>query len=144
MKVDPIKLAKRVERWQYRLTELGVGHWRIECVTITSPDGMPNGPDADASVQVSSQYDSYHVWFNEDFLARTNKRRLDETIVHELMHVVMRDLDFAMDQVEDWLPPASYNDWTNLVQHEREAMVEKLARLVVRLYKNDTARFAPE
>lgn len=139
MRITPINLAKRVERWQKRLVELGLAHWRITRVTIT--DRMPNGDHADASVQVSNDYDSYHIWFRDDFIVETDAKRLDETIVHELLHVSMRDLDESLENVEEWMPPAGYNDWSRVVNHAREGHVERLARLIVRLHSGEPPRF---
>lgn len=137
MKIKPIPLAKRVEKWQKRLTELGLAHWRVEEVIITDHHGMPNGPDTDASVGVASHYDSYRIWFNSDFLEATDARRLDETIVHELLHVWMRDMDEALRSVEDHMSSATFDEWDERVGHAREGMVESMARLIVRLYHKD-------
>jgi hypothetical protein len=141
VKITSVQLAKRVEKWQYALVELGVAHWRIIAVTLT--DEMPNEDDADASVRVSSNYDSYHIFFRNEFIETTDEDRLDETIIHELLHVSMRDLDEALETAEAWMTPAGYNDWAHTVNHAREGHVERLARLIKRLYYDEKPRFSP-
>lgn len=143
MKITPINLAKRVEKWQRTLVELGIAHYRIEQVTIT--DIMPNADhgDADASVMTSEKYDSYIIWFKDEFLERTTSRRLDETIVHELLHVWMRDLDESLSSVEDYMSSGAHAEWTERVDHAREGMIEGMARLIVRLHNGDKPRFSP-
>ena len=130
MKIEPVALAERVEWWQKYLVELGIAHWRIDCITIT--DELEN---ANASVWVSSDYDTMAVRFDADFVEEASAQRLDEAIVHELLHVWMRDLDRAIDSAEDYLSAASRAEWSARIDHERENMVEQAARLIVRLSK---------
>lgn len=134
MNITPIQLAKRIEKWQQRLQSLGVGHTRIECVSLV--DQTPGGSDAKATVQPSREYDSAHFWFTHDFIKECTESELDETIVHEWVHVAMRDLDVAIeaDVVEDFLPKFAHEVWADRVDHEREGFVDKIAREIYRQY----------
>ena len=129
---DAIKLAKRVEMWQKRLTSLGLGHWRIEGVTIA--DDPPGYGDAQAAVQPSDQYDSVRFWFQTEYVENATERELDETILHEWMHVAMRSLDQAIESVEYGLSPAAREVWRDRVQFEREGLVDRLARQIYALH----------
>jgi len=132
---DAIKLAQRVEFWRDRLVPLGLTHWRIERVSVVAE--TPNGQSANASVQPSHTYDSVFFWFKEEFLQEASKRQVDETIIHEWMHVLMRDLDQAVEAVEDELSPASERQWAERIGHEREGLVDRLARTIYLLYVSD-------
>lgn len=128
MRITPINLAKRVERWQKRLGPLGVAHWRIESVTIT--DAVPGEPGALAAVQPSESYDSVRFYFDAEFIDNCNERDLDETILHEWIHVAMRDLDVVIHDVEETLPPAAADFWARSIHHAREGLVDRLARQI--------------
>lgn len=129
---DAIKLAKRVEFWQNRLVPLGLGHWRIDQVSVV--EDMPNGARAKATVQPSHTYDSVVFWFAQDFVAEANQRDIDETILHEWVHVFMRDFDQAVESVEYELSPAAQSRWGDWVGHEREGLVDRVARTLYMLY----------
>ncbi len=135
MKITAIQLAKRVETWQHRLGPLGVGHFRIEAVHLT--DETPNGKSANASVWCPRHYDNAEFWFTHDFLEETDERGLDETIIHEWLHVAWRDMDEALDRVEAWMPPHAYVDFEDIVNHEREGLIERAARMIADLYHNN-------
>lgn len=140
-----IRLAKRVEKWAKIVVELGLAHWRIECITLT--DQMPNDGDgkgsANASIFVASTYDSMHIYFRNSFLEEADDHKIDEVIVHELLHAAMRDLDEAINAAEDFLSSASQAIWSERVDDARERLIENLARLIVRLHRGDKPRFTP-
>src|SRR3954451_17356626 len=103
MKITPVQLAERVEAWQKRLEPLGVGHFRIECVTLT--DEVPGQSiDADAGVAANPDYDLARFYFNNDFLEQVDAQPLDETILHEWVHVAMRDHDNAIKLARPYFP----------------------------------------
>lgn len=132
-KRDCINLAKRVERWQQTLAPLGVSHWRIGAVTVT--DDVPGQPDSQAAVQPSHDYDSVRFWFLEEFVDSATERELDEAIIHEWMHVAMRDFDAAVLWAEDSLAPAALSAWEDRIHHEREGIIDRLARLIYALHE---------
>lgn len=125
-KRDAVALAKRVEFWQKKLSFLGLAHWRIEAVHIV--DETPGGVEARATVQTKARYDNCRFWFTHDFVDTATQKEIDETILHEWMHVFMRDLDRAIESVEDALSPGVSTQWEDWVDHEREGVVDRLAR----------------
>ena len=127
-----IQLAKRVEFWQKQLSGLGVGHWRIEQVSCVNE--VPGAQGSLAGVFPSGQYASATFWFQNEHIDNSTPREVDETIVHEWLHVVMRDLDAALDSVDEHLAPAVEEMWKSRVTHEREALVDMLARDIVDKY----------
>lgn len=125
------QLQRRVEQWQSRLALLGVSQWRIESVEIV--DETPGGPNADATVCTSSKYDSAYFYFARDFIETATPATLDETIIHEWLHVAMRDLDRTLDCVENWMPEQTHTDFDRTVDRAREALIERLARTIYAL-----------
>ncbi len=134
VKVTPAQLARRVEKWQGRLANLGISHFRITAVHVA--DETISGPGSDASVYVPDSYDNAEFWFTWGFLEDCDEYQLDATIVHEWIHVAMRDFESAIEVVETWMPQATYKDFEDRIQHEREGLVERMARTIVGLYYN--------
>jgi hypothetical protein len=129
-------LAKRVEAWQKRLGPLGLQQKRIECVTLT--DEVPDNDTAVAGVQPGGNYDSVRFFFAHEFLEETDDRGLDEVILHEWLHVAMRDLDRAIDAAAYELSAGARYQWNERVHHEREALVDRLARQIYALYTTNS------
>lgn len=131
-KAEAIRLAKRIEKWRDRLIPLGLGHWRIDEVSVV--DETPGGPAAGATVTPSHSYDSARFWFTHSFLADADDRQLDETIIHEWLHVAMRDFDQAIESGEFDLASSARDRWSDWVGHEREGLIDKLARQIYALW----------
>lgn len=132
MKITARQLAKRVETWKKRLDYLGLEHWRIDSVGIV--EEVPDAPNSVACVQTAHLYDNFRVWFQADYVENADEDDLDETIIHELVHVAMRGLDRTYEQVEDWMPKHTYTDFMVSVGLEREAFVERITRTIYKLH----------
>lgn len=129
---DPVKVTKRCEKWQSRLSHLGIGHWRI--IRVQFVDEVPGSPNGQAAARIPPNYDSVEFFFKWDFLESVDHYELDCAIVHEWLHVAMRDFDGALEAVESWMPEKTHEDFEETVNHEREGLVERLARTIVGLY----------
>lgn len=142
MNITPVQLAKRVESWGKRLSPLGVAHFDILRVTLGEecPSGNSN---AKASVQVHDLYDNCSFFFNTAELDRMSEDELDMTIIHEWLHVAFRDLEAAVASCEDWLPDRTFSDFEERLNHEREGLVDRLARAMFQLHTGKPARFSP-
>ncbi len=128
----PMALVRRIEAWQQRLAHLGIGHFRIVAVHLT--DETPGGRYAKAAVQASTDYDTCEFWFALEHLEGCTERDLDETIIHEWLHVAWRDFDGVVDSVEPWMPKATYADFDDRIHHECEGLIERLARSIAAFY----------
>jgi len=126
------QLAKRVEAWKDRLEFLGLGHWRIDGVGIL--DDIPDTENSVACVQTAHLYDNFRMFFRRDYIEESDEADIDETIIHELIHVAMRNLDRTYETVEEWMPRHTFADFMVTVGFEREAFVERLARTIYGLY----------
>jgi hypothetical protein len=134
--ITPIELAERVELWQNRLAPLGVNHFRIECITYGSPpvERLSSGGRIKATASVETDYDSVYFLFNDEEVEQMTPRKLDETIVHEWMHVATRDLAELQSRLETWMPAATFEDYHDGYKHIEEGLIDRLARLIVSLY----------
>lgn len=142
MKITPIQLAKRVEAWGKRLSALGVAHFDITRITIG--DESPSGDSsAKATVQVHNFYDNCSFWFDADELDRMEEDELDMTIIHEWLHVGFRDFEAAIAASKDWLPVRTIEDFEERLNHEREGLIDRLARAMFQLYSGKPPRFSP-
>lgn len=140
MKITPIQLAKRVERWGKRLAPLGVAHFEF---TVTTCDEVPPDGSGQAAAWVSSDYDAVKFYFQNDYVEESSEDQLDQTIVHEWLHIAMRDFDNVTELVETWMPEATYTQWEQMLKHEREGVVDRIATLIVQLHGGSPAPFTP-
>lgn len=136
-----VALAQRVEKWGKKLAPLGVAHFYIDSIHIT--DETPGGPRAKATVQASQNYDHCTFWFQDDFLTHCSGDELDHTIIHEWLHVAMRDFDRSLDAVEKWMPEATYGDFEDTVDAEREGLVDRVAHTLFLAFNDRKPHFTP-
>lgn len=122
---DPERTVRdRLAYWQ---GVLGLAHWRIEW----DPDETPSAERV-GEMRVSEAYEhavlalgSWRAW---------DPRKLDEMLVHELLHLVMHD---AMRVVDSDLDGIIHPDAWNVVkathEHAIERAIERLAWTIVAL-----------
>ena len=127
MKRDAASLAARIKRWQSRLDYLGIGHWRVSSVDITCNVPGRNA-NSEAAVWFSSDYDTARFTFNDEFMATCTPQQLDETIIHEWLHVAQRDIDVHVRLVEERMAASEFDTFDAVFDHLREGHIERLAR----------------
>lgn len=113
---------------------LGVAHFRIGEVAIVDEC---SDPQAAAGVTISDFYDTVKFEFERDELDSADDQTLDERIIHEWLHVAWRDYDRAISALGRWLPEAGRLDYDDAINHEYEGMIERLARTLYALYKEN-------
>lgn len=136
----PIHMAKRIEGWQKKLASLGVAHFEFELFLL---EETPGGPNASATAQASRHYDKVVFTFRNDYVEEATDAELDQTIIHEWVHVAMRDLDHVLETPETWMPLQTYTDWEAAVDHEREGLVERLSVALHQFHEGNKPRFSP-
>ncbi len=138
MNITPIQLATRVEKWGKKLAPLGVGHWSIESVCISELE------ESRATVETSKNYDECWWDFDVTFLKECQAHELDQVIIHEWVHVAMRDLDnLVYDTAERWLPEEAFQDFRENLLHEREGHVDRVSKALTQLHAGQKPRFSP-
>lgn len=133
------QLAKRISYWQDHpsMRHLDIARWRFRLYWIE--DTADDDPD-----YVVVGHAHPHDFYTDANLGFSKERFEDEHydhdqdryIVHELIHVAMRDFDRSITDespLEDYLPPPVLGLWSKVVLHEREALVDALARTIVSL-----------
>jgi hypothetical protein len=124
------EFTKRFKRWHKHplLAHLGVGHFECEGLLVTD---TPFGEESScASVRIDGLYDSFRVEIRTDWLRGATPEEADRVAVHELLHVVMRDLDTAYKQITETAGSTDSEDWYN---HEKEGLIDRVARTIVAL-----------
>lgn len=127
------QLTRRVEWWQKRLENLGIGHWPIEVRLV---EGEPHGQsNSSAAVFVPDNYDFGIIEFKSDKINGPDitPRGVDYTIVHELLHLVMRDLAKAAERPSEWMDDMAADLYEMMLHHEFEGVVDRFAHLIVDL-----------
>jgi hypothetical protein len=125
------QLAKRIRFWQNKLEYLGIRHWDI---TVRIVDRPNESDSCDACIHTSHQYDSATADFKESFLENNEVEQIDQVIIHELLHLVLRDFDNAIDAAGRNMGMSERMLWDDSLDREREGVVERLARTIWVLY----------
>lgn len=130
------QIVKRVDYWQHHksLRHLGLGHWRFivkwhdECEV-----GGKLIEEAVASATPSPFYDDAVLTFSEEAFSTPDfEDDEDRVIVHELLHIAMRDLDEAMEaDLKEFLPPPVQDSHEERVRHAKEWYIDALSRVIV-------------
>lgn len=90
--MTPQVFEKRVDHWRVKLAPAGLSHWHFE---FEYPDGVIEDNydgEADACVRVHQTYDNARWEVGRAVFSMTEDE-VDKLIVHELLHVMMRDLN---------------------------------------------------
>lgn len=113
---------------------LGLAAWEIEVEWDPRRDDM----DFDSGVRHaatwrSRDYDEARLYFHPSEHADWDRRKANQLAVHELLHLVTRDVEFVLDQVDGQL----HRDVDSVVsgghRHAVEGAVDRLAYRLVDL-----------
>jgi hypothetical protein len=117
------QIEKLVADW---IPRLGLEHWQVEI----DWDKEPEVESSQAEVSWSASYDRAELHFRSNY-GEWDLRRAEQIVVHELLHVALRDLNMAGISVIGALEgPAAqiFSDWFD---HELEGFVDRLAKALV-------------
>jgi hypothetical protein len=129
------QLRRRIEGWQKALWPLGLGHWQLDSLKIVEQaDPGKSEREAAASVGRAWHYDTFDLEFTRSALEEATPEDLDQTIIHELLHLVFRDHDRVFEQAESWVPPAGWESLTEMMEHEVEGIIDRMARTIYHVY----------
>lgn len=120
----------RVNYWRIRLGHTGLTHWRFDFDYDDDALEDRNGREADASVGVHETYDTAH-WHVRPATLGMDPLTVDETIVHELLHVAMRNLNSVEHDILAEVGGRSMIILSERLEVEIESFVERLARAIV-------------
>lgn len=98
---------------------------------MDNPAGNPNSA---AAVSCSGDYDRCTFEFSHEAV-EGDPIELDRTIIHEWLHVAMRDMDAAVNSFEGLLAPQTWEVLDDRYDHEKEGFIERAAFLIERLHR---------
>lgn len=107
-----------VTKWKKNLR---LDHWLIEIV-----DEEPDNPDALASVMPAESYDRATIRFSSSW-ASWPTAFAERVVVHELLHIVFRDLVEAEQSIYDALSHDARVLYSRRLDHELEGVIDRLA-----------------
>lgn len=111
-----------VRKWKKNLQ---LDHWLIEIV-----DEEPDNPDALASVMPAESYDRASLRFSSTWVDWPAPF-LERVVVHELLHIVFRDLVEAEQSIYDALSHDARVLYSRRLDHELEGVIDRLAERFV-------------
>lgn len=122
---DERRVTDFLDKWQ---PILRIKHWEIEIHW-----GTPPSDGCDASIWLSKQYPSARLFLDENW-KDWDEVHFTRTIIHELLHIVMRDMDFVIVHLlEDQL----HRDVDSMIRkaflQAEEAAIEILSRAFTQL-----------
>lgn len=132
-------LKDRVLFWQEALRLMGVSHWTIHVDVVDEPSDSALY-NAKAAVSCSTHYDQAWLEIGKDWLRKTSDDEADEVIIHELVHVTMRDMDDTIVRVCEYLGEPAKSIWLDEVRHEREGLVDRVALTLHSLSKQNVVQ----
>ncbi len=135
------KLAHAVaDRGAYWTGVLNLDHWRIDVEVVDELDN----PDALASCAPDDSYDSAKIRVRADLDDhRGDDQTLDYIIVHELLHVYLRNLDETFQAAVGSLGMMG-DGHRSRWRHEEENMIDRLAHCIVNLNQQKVVPSEPD
>lgn len=105
--------------------------WRVKIKFLDYDD-----PEGDNSASISRSED-YHTATISLFKGWEDgwgygDRCIETTIVHELIHVLCRDMDGSVEMVKQSISPETFKVFWAFYRHAHEGVVERLAQFIVR------------
>jgi hypothetical protein len=120
--VTKAQLERTVRVWQRRL---GLDAWKID---VDFSDPASEG--CVASTLRSNDYDTATITWDAGW-ASWEPLYANQTVVHELLHLLTRDVDLVVDDARDQLHPDASALVEKRYRHETEGLVDRLSvRLV--------------
>lgn len=110
------------------LPRMHLSHWKV-----TIDWSKPVEDDTAALVEREDTYDITTMRFSAEYPTWT-EQYAEWTVVHELMHLVTRDLEQAVEASHDSLPAAARKLADARFEHELEGVVDRTARVLVELW----------
>jgi hypothetical protein len=116
------------------IPRLGLSHWRIEVVWDGRYKDDPSFSSFEhAFTWRARDYDEARLYFNQDEMERWDLRRTEEIVVHELLHLVTREVEFVLDQIDGQLRSDAQEIVEISHRHAVEGAVERLACRIVEI-----------
>lgn len=115
--------------------------WEVEVEFFDYDD--PEGDNA-ASVSRSEDYFTATLSLFKGWETNWGEDNsyMEVTLVHELIHILCRDVDRSVDLVKQSISPETFQVFWSFYRHAREGTVERLAQFIVRKDRIDRIKTA--
>lgn len=119
------KTKAKVEDWlEYWILALGLEtKWEIN-VEYGGID------EAYAETKTHHQYDTAKMKFDLTKLKDESDSFIERTVIHELLHILDRDRDQLISQIETHLNPEVYKLFENVIEQSTENFIDRLATIL--------------
>jgi hypothetical protein len=97
--------------------------------------------DLHASCWRAKSYDEAKIYVNPDEFEKWTDRDAAVNIVHELLHLVLRDVEFVIDHIEGFLHRDVDRAVSETFHHHVEGAIERLANRFVDLAEIEDGRY---
>lgn len=121
------------EAYLERVLATWVGRLRLSHWDIKIDWTKTAGDDNHAEVDTEEDYDLAVIRVHLEGFREWSQRFANETIVHELVHVMQRDLNLAARAIEKRVHPAVFEMHADRWLHEWEGAVDRTATVLVEL-----------
>lgn len=141
----PEEVQDLVEKWRQRL----IPEWKVFLVPF--PIELIDDPDADVSdtvgtfgsegqSKVTHDYLAIRIWLNLEHRLVKEHLNLEQTIVHELLHAALHDLQVIYGPVTyDALPPQLGRLLDQNLTTALERTIERLSRAIIQAEHGDSS-----
>lgn len=119
-----VKYQELVAAWQQRL---GLERWKIDVKIAEEP------MEAFAECNPSSQYEFATITFSPSL----DPTQIDATVVHELLHILTKDIDQLVEDARAQLHPQASFQVEKRYDHALESFVDRLAQRIVEIQSGE-------
>lgn len=110
---------------------LNINEWTIDLVWDgTGPNGDPLADDVYATIFWMQDYHQATLCLCKDW-RKWEPRNLNRIICHEMLHLMLRDVNAVPDMVQDLLTGEAKAVLYRIQKHAEEGFVERLAQALV-------------
>ncbi len=127
-----LSLERLQERASFWRSTLNLEHWQLD-VELT--EDIPEG--CLASCEPSEQADRARILVCADLEERTSQEpgyALDYALVHEMFHMLLRDIDVTVEDMIELLGPLAGEGYKARWTHVQESAINRLTQLTLALY----------
>lgn len=117
-------VERLVKKWQ---AKLGLDHWEIGIDWDAQCD-----QEAFMSITRMKSYDRATIEVSPDW-GKWSDAETEQRVVHELLHLVLREIDtIVFDHLDGHLSPAEHDIINSAYRHHSEGVVDRLATVLAR------------
>jgi len=91
--------------------------------------------EASAETLIDGMYDEATIKFDDERLSKRTSDYIERTVIHELLHIIDRDRDKIIEQLEGSLAPDSWRLFKDVMEQMTEVVIDRVATVMYELDK---------